>query len=121
MYDLLIKRIYDDKDENDGYRILVDRLWPRGISKSDGKFDKWSKTIAPSTEIRKAFDHKADMMESFIAGYRDELDNNPDIHDFINDIKSKLNTGNVTLLYAAKNTEMNNAVVLRNYIREKLL
>jgi len=107
MYSIRIKRVYDEASEDDGFRILVDRLWPRGISKGKISIDKWAKEITPSTELRKAFSHDEETMDHFKAEYYNEPDNNEASDEFIDLIKSKLEKGIVTLLYAAKNTVHN--------------
>ena len=116
MHEIKIKRVYAGTSEDDGYRILVDRLWPRGISKEKINIDKWAKEITPSTELRKTFKHDPDTMGEFKIRYYFELDNNEHAVDFINLIKDKLNEGNVTLLYAAKNEKYNHAVILKEWI-----
>ncbi|MDR2728738.1 MAG: DUF488 domain-containing protein [Chitinispirillales bacterium] len=113
MKQLQIKRIYEAPSPNDGIRILVDRLWPRGIKKSEARLDYWFKEIAPSPELRKWFGHQPERFEEFSKKYTRELDNNKTL---IGQIKEMLKSKNVTLLYAAKNHEMNQAAVLRNYI-----
>ena len=120
MYNIKIKRIYAESSEDDGYRILVDRLWPRGISKEKISINKWAKEITPSTELRKTFNHNLDTMEEFKVRYNFELDNNVHAIEFINLIKDKLKEGNVTLLYAAKNEEYNHAIVLKEWIEGKI-
>ncbi|WFA09910.1 DUF488 family protein [Tissierella sp. Yu-01] len=117
---LSIKRIYEGPDLEDGYRVLVDKLWPRGISKERAKLDYWAKGITPSTELRKYFCHDADKFEEFSKGYIFELDNNEASVEFINLIKDKLNEGNVTLIYAAKDPHINHAKVLKEWIEQKL-
>lgn len=108
-----IKRVYDDPSESDGYRILVDRIWPRGVSKEEAKLDEWNKDLAPSTELRKWFDHDPDKFEDFSKEYEKELEYNTadlkNLHD-----KAKNQT--VTLLYGAKDTKCNQAVVLKEVI-----
>ncbi|MCB0453355.1 MAG: DUF488 family protein, partial [Aequorivita sp.] len=79
MIDIKIKRIYEDASKNDGFRILVDRIWPRGVSKKDAKLDEWMKEIAPSTELRKWFDHKEDRFAEFEKKYYKELENRPEL------------------------------------------
>ena len=117
---LRIKRIYEDPSKDDGTRILVDRLWARGITKEDAKLDEWEKEIAPTNETRKLFDHEAAKFEDFEKEYKKELDENKASNDFVKLIKDKLKLGNVTLLYGAKNEEMNNAVVLKEWLDAKL-
>lgn len=115
-----VKRIYEESSVDDGYRILVDRLWPRGFTKEKANIDKWAKGISPSTELRKTFSHDADTMEEFTRRYIDELDNNEYSYEFVNFVKDRLSKGNVTFLYAAKNVNMNHAIVLMNWIKEKI-
>jgi len=120
LYDLLIKRVYEKADLKDGYRILVDRLWPRGKSKNEVKLDDWAKEITPSTEIRKAFNHDAAKMDVFRENYVKELNQNPATSEFLELVSDKLKQSNVTLLYGAKNEVYNHAVVLRDWIMNEL-
>lgn len=119
MFSILIKRIYDKPDDKDGYRVLVDRLWPRGVSKDEAKLDDWAKEIAPSNELRKSFDHQPDKMTEFEKKYLDEIKANAEAAEFESGILEELNKHNVTLLYGAKDEENNNAVVLREWIEKK--
>jgi uncharacterized protein YeaO (DUF488 family) len=113
MKGIKIKRIYDEPSSGDGYRVLVDRLWPRGVSKEDAKLDQWDKEIAPSSELRKWFDHKEERFNEFSKRYREELkDKEPD-WDKLREIAKK---GTLTLLYAAKDPEINQAVVLKEVL-----
>lgn len=112
-----IKRAYDGYSKNDGYRILVDRLWPRGIKKVDLKFDFWAKEIAPTSELRKWFSHDPKKWQEFKKKYYEQLDGNKElIQKLISDSESNI----ITLLYSAKDTERNQAVVIREYIEDKL-
>ena len=118
---LRIKRIYEEVSDDDGYRILVDRLWPRGISKEKAHIDYWAKEIAPSNSVRKAFNHEPEKYEDFKKAYMLELDKNrvsQEACDFLNLIRDKLCDGNVTFLFGAKNREMNQAVVLKEWIEK---
>jgi uncharacterized protein YeaO (DUF488 family) len=81
-----IKRIYEDKEENDGKRILVDRIWPRGVSKEDASLDEWLKEIAPSPDLRKWFNHEPERFEQFKNEYMKELDNDEDKSESIGTI-----------------------------------
>lgn len=117
---LKTKRIYKEADSEDGYRILVDRLWARGVSKEEAKVDYWAKEIAPSTATRKNFNHDADKFDDFQKEYLDELNTNEKSKQFMDLIKDKLRLGNVTLLYAAKNENMNNVIVLKKWIENQL-
>lgn len=112
-------RIYD-KPAAEGYRILVDKLWPRGIKKEDAVIDLWMKDIAPSNDLRKWFGHDPEKYDEFAAGYRKELDASPSAAEFAALCRDKLAAQDVILLYAAKDEEHNNAVVLREWLLEKL-
>jgi uncharacterized protein YeaO (DUF488 family) len=102
-----IKRIYEPAAPDDGYRILTDRLWPRGIKKE--LIDKWLKAVAPSTELRKWFNHEPAKWEQFLARYRQEITGSAALDELRNDIRQHKN---VTLLYSAKDEEQNQAVAL---------
>ncbi|GBG94445.1 hypothetical protein LFYK43_09040 [Ligilactobacillus salitolerans] len=118
---LSIQRIYSIRQNPpSGYRILVDRLWPRGISKAQAQLDDWAKTIAPSPELRKWFAHDPSKFEEFRSRYLQELTENPDTPAFIDQVQTQLAQGDVTLLYAAKDEEHNQAVVLLAYLQEKV-
>ena len=120
MYKLHIKRIYEAPEACDGYRILIDRLWPRGIRKDEARLDGWFKSIAPTTLIRKAFNHETANMESFRKSYIEELESNPEAAAYIVVLADKLKHGNVTLVYGAKDEKYNHAVVLKAWLEEKL-
>ena len=107
-----IKRIYDAFAETDGKRILVDCLWPRGITKERAHLDLWLKEIAPSTELRKEFNHQAGHWLSFQEKYYQELEANPHVNELREMEKHEM----VTLLYAAKDPKINHALVLKNYV-----
>jgi uncharacterized protein YeaO (DUF488 family) len=113
MPSLRIKRVYEPPAPDDGVRILVDRLWPRGLSKEAAALDHWFKDIAPSPELRTWFDHREDRFDEFKQRYRIELKANPALADFRKLTKS----GKVTLLYAAHDQKVNHAVVLADYIQ----
>ena len=109
-YDIHSKRIYDKPDEGDGFRILVDRLWPRGISKQEARIDLWMKDIAPSDDLRKWFAHDPAKWTAFSGKYRAELERKKELAvEIIEIVRSHKR---VTLLYAASDKEHNNAVVL---------
>ena len=105
------RRIYDEPDG--GYRVLVDRLWPRGVSKERADLDEWLKDLAPSTELRKWFAHRPERWEEFVHRYRGELEKNPGVADFSLECRSRPDT---VLLYGARNARENEAVVLRDYL-----
>lgn len=111
-----IKRTYDAPARADGRRFLVERLWPRGMKKEDLAADAWMKDVAPSTELRQWFGHRVERWEEFRQRYRAELDANPDAWKPILEAADR---GTVTLLYSARDTEHNSAVVLRDYLAER--
>lgn len=115
MNKIAIKRIYEKYSDSDGYRMLVDRLWPRGVSKVEAKLEEWNKEIAPSTELRKWFDHQDSRFVEFSKLYEAELDLKT---DNIKRIRSIADKQKLTLLYSAKNTEFNQALVLKNYLNK---
>jgi Uncharacterized conserved protein len=118
MTKLILKRIYD-KELPEGYRILIDRLWPRGMSKVRAKLDLWAKQIAPSAELRKWFGHDPEKYTEFKKRYLEEIDQNPYTPEFLAEIKSALQKQDVLILYSAKDEEHNNAVVLMEYLNKK--
>lgn len=109
-----IKRIYEKPDKSDGYRILVDKLWPRGIKKEKSGVDLWLKDIAPSDKLRKWFSHREDRWEIFKQRYMDELKEKIEIVKKIKELEAE--KGTITLLFSARDIERNNAVVLREFI-----
>lgn len=112
-----IKRAYEPVNEADGKRVLVDRLWPRGISKEKAKIDEWMKDIAPSNELRKWFNHDPEKFEEFSQKYKEEL-KEPEKKKELDKL-IKMSDGNtVTLVYSAKDEEHNQAVVLKHYLEE---
>ncbi|MFT3945829.1 MAG: DUF488 domain-containing protein [Agriterribacter sp.] len=111
-----IKRIYDPVDKNDGYRVLIDRLWPRGVKKEDAYVDLWLKEIAPSAVLRKWFNHEPEKWDVFRKKYYLELKGNTAVKEIKQVIKDHTIT---TLLYAAKNEDYNHAIVLAAYLRGK--
>jgi uncharacterized protein YeaO (DUF488 family) len=112
-----IKRSYLPPEEGDGLRILVDRLWPRGISKKDLKLDSWMKDIAPSSELRRWFAHDPERWDEFKSKYLGELEDKKELIGLLK-IMEKFN-GTLTLIYSAKDEEHNNAVVLRELLIKK--
>lgn len=116
MTDIRIKRAYEEPGEDDGYRVLVDRLWPRGLRKESLRMDLWAKGLAPSSEVRKAFGHKPERWEAFQRDFRAELDASDEARELATQI---LSHPVVTLLFGAKDTQMNNAVVLADWLRER--
>lgn len=110
-----IKRIYEPFEETDGYRILIDRLWPRGIKKDDAHIDKWLKDVAPTTALRKWFNHEPEKWQLFILKYHTEIKNSPTLDELHSDI---LEHKTVTLLFAAKDQQHNHALALLRIINE---
>ncbi len=112
-----LRRVYEAADATDGARFLVDRLWPRGVRKETPTLDGWVKEAAPSNELRKRFHAGAVSWEVFREQYFRELDSDPDAW---RPLLEAARDGTVTLLYAAKDPEQNNAVALRDYLEKKL-
>lgn len=112
-----IKRVYEQRGEEDGYRILIDRLWPRGVSKEKAGVDLWLKEIAPSTELRKWYGHDPEKWNEFKKRYRKELANNKELVKQIVDLEKE--HGSVTLLFAAKEEEYSQAAVLIDLLKGK--
>lgn len=109
-----LKRVYDALEKGDGFRILVDRLWPRGVSKERVKVDIWLKDIAPSTALRKRFGHDPGKWDEFKASYRKELREKNDLLSQIKSLEKEHKT--ITLVYSARNTKHNQAVVLKGFL-----
>jgi len=116
MAEIRMKRVYEEPSEADGYRVLVDRLWPRGVAKADAQVDLWFKDIAPTPEARKEFGHMAERFADFTARYRAELDANPAVDQALELLREH---PVVTLVYAAKDPQINHVVVLRDYLLEQ--
>lgn len=108
-----IKRVYEPAEAGDGTRILVDRMWPRGVSKEKAAVDRWERDISPSDELRKAFDHKPEPFEAFRAGFLGELEEHAEL---IEAIAAESRAGQVTLVYAAREERYNNAVVIAEVV-----
>jgi uncharacterized protein YeaO (DUF488 family) len=108
-----VKRIYDPPSSEDGLRYLVDRIWPRGLSKEAVKIDAWLKELAPSNDLRRWFGHDPIRWDEFQRRYFVELDKNPAVRQTILPLKQR---GTVTLLFAARDLEHNNAVALKSYL-----
>ena len=108
-----IKRVYEKPDKTDGFRVLVDRLWPRGLTKEKAAVDLWLKDIAPSTELRKWFNHEPEKWKEFIKKYQIELKENKESVSLLKDYAKK---GSVTLIYGARDQEHNEALIIKNFI-----
>jgi uncharacterized protein YeaO (DUF488 family) len=113
---IALKRVYEAPSRGDGLRILVERLWPRGLSKKDAKVDLWLKEIAPTTELRKWFGHEPEKWKQFQRRYAAELGHNKDL---VGLLKQKGKEGKVTLVYAARDEQRNGAVVLQEFLSRK--
>lgn len=111
-----IKRVYDKPEKDDGMRILIDRLWPRGLTKEKAKVDLWLKEISPSTQLRKWFGHEPSKWSEFKKRYHDEMKENTET---VNKLEEELKKGKVTLIYGAKDEEHNDAVVIKEYFENK--
>ena len=111
---LRLKRIYEAYSEEDGYRVLVERLWPRGVKKEKAHVDLWMKEIAPSTELRKWFNHEDEKWDEFQKLYMEEISRTQQFMALKSIIS---NHNNVTLLFSSKNEQQNNAVALYNILR----
>lgn len=113
---IFIKRIYDQQESGDGYRVLVDRLWPRGISKEKASWDEWLKNVGPTTALRLWFDHDPAKWDTFRQKYFEELDKNTDAVFHLLQLARK---GKLTLLYSARDTERNEAAALKDYLLQQ--
>jgi len=113
--DVKLKRVYEPAEQSDGYRVLIDRLWPRGVSREAAQLSDWARDIAPSTELRKWFGHDPAKWDEFRKRYRAELDANPDAVEELRDLLKKHPT--TTLLFMAHDEKHCNAVVLAEYLR----
>lgn len=110
-----IKRIYDTPSPSDGKRYLIDRVWPRGVAKETAMLDGWLKNIAPSTELRVWFNHEHAKWEEFKKRYSEEL-SLPEVKQLVDNLRDEANGGRVTLLYASKDKDCNNAVFLKEFL-----
>jgi uncharacterized protein YeaO (DUF488 family) len=113
--DVRTKRIYDPADPDDGYRVLIDHLWPRGVSRERARLDDWARDLAPSDELRKWFDHVPARFGEFRARYRDEL---ADRSERLDELRRRAVSGPLTIVYAARDREHNNAAVLSELLRD---
>jgi uncharacterized protein YeaO (DUF488 family) len=108
-----VKRVYDKAAKSDGMRVLVDRLWPRGVSKDDAHIDQWNKDVAPSNELRKWYGHDPDKWPEFRKKYFKELDKNGEA---VQPLVEAAHKGKVTFIFSSKETKFNNAQALKEYI-----
>lgn len=110
-----IKRAYDPAEPADGYRVLIDHVWPRGISKERAHLDEWARELAPSDELRRSFDHVPERFNDFRRRYRRELKAQASA---LEQLRERARHGTVTIVYAARDQEHNNAVVLAELLRD---
>jgi uncharacterized protein YeaO (DUF488 family) len=115
--DIRLKRVYDPASPSDGYRVLNDRLWPRGVSKQRAKLDEWEKELAPSTELRQWFGHAPDRFAEFRRRYIGELRRQ---RSRLAELRRRAREGTLTLVYSAHDSEHNDAVVLAEVLRRGL-
>ena len=114
--EIRVKRAYDDPAESDGRRILVDRMWPRGVKKADAAIDHWAKEAAPSTELRKWYGHDPERWNEFRRRYFAELDDNPEA---VAELLEAIGGGPATLVFSSKEERYNNAVALKEYLESR--
>lgn len=112
-----LKRAYEDFQNTDGFRILVDRLWPRGLTKEKAHIDLWAKDISPTTDLRKWFNHDGSKWQQFLKSYTEELHHNERIDELLQLIAGRKE---VSLIYGAKDQQHNEAVVLLNFINNAI-
>lgn len=115
--DIRLKRAYDAASRSDGYRVLIDRLWPRGVSKQRAKLDEWEKELAPSTELREWFGHEPSRFAEFRRRYIGELRH---VRPRLTELRRRARKGTLTLVYSAHDSERNDAVVLAEVLRRGL-
>jgi uncharacterized protein YeaO (DUF488 family) len=113
--DVRAKRAYDPAEDGDGYRVLIDHIWPRGVSRERARLDDWARELAPSDELRKWFDHVPERFEEFRSRYRDELN---DQRERVEELRRRARRGPLTIVYAARDREHNNAAVLAELVRD---
>ena len=114
---IVIKRIYDDADDSDGLPVLVDRIWPRDVSKEQAQLDHWLRNIAPSSDLRTWWDHDPNLLDEFAERYEQEL-SDEDHEDAVDELIQLIHDNErVSLLYAAKDKAINHASILQDYLR----
>lgn len=114
------KRVYDPVEDVDGTRMLIDRLWPRGLKKELAQIDEWPKEISPTTELRRSY-HRGEIdFQAFSKAYQMELEENSGVLEFISMLRNGLENGNITLVYGSKNPDQSHVIVLQRYLEEHL-
>lgn len=113
-----IKRAYEPAKKSDGHRVLVDRIWPRGRTKQELKLDSWIKEVSPSSELRKYFNHDLEKWSEFKKRYQKELRQSSEAKEALSELTELARKKKLTLIYAAKDPEHNNAIVLQNLIQK---
>ncbi|HKS78241.1 MAG TPA: DUF488 family protein [Gaiellaceae bacterium] len=112
--DVRLKRAYEPPAQSDGYRVLIDRLWPRGVSKQEARLDEWARELAPSSELRRWFGHDPAKFDEFRRRYREELARQ---EEKLGELRRRARGGRLTLVYGARDSEHNDAVVLAELLR----
>ncbi len=116
---LRVRRVYEPPEPQDGFRVLVDRLWPRGLSREAARVDLWARELAPSDRLRRWFGHDPLKWEEFRRRYREELSGGP-AQELVQQLEERARRGTVTLLFGARDVQHNNAVVLAEVLQERL-
>lgn len=114
---LQLKRVYEPVSPDDGYRVLVERLWPRGVSKEEARLDAWARDLAPSNALRRWYNHDPDKWDAFLTRYRQEL-SEPERVSALADLRERARRGAVTLVYASKAGDISNAEALKEYLEQ---
>jgi uncharacterized protein YeaO (DUF488 family) len=113
--DVRVKRIYEEPSDADGHRVLIDRVWPRGVSRERARLAEWARELAPSADLRRWFAHDPAKFDRFRARYRDELAEHT---DRLAELRRRAQSGTLTILYGARDERHNNAVVLAELLRD---
>ncbi len=114
-----LKRAYEPPSPKDGYRVLVERLWPRGVKKEQLRLDEWPRQVAPSTELRKWYGHDPAKWHAFVQRYTRELEASPEAQETLDQLAARAARGHVTLLFAAHDPALSNATVLKDLIEQR--
>jgi len=114
-----MKRVYEPATPDDGYRVLVERLWPRGVSKEKANLDDWAKAVAPSDDLRRWYNHDPDKWDEFQTRFEQELQT-PEAQATLDDLTERARTGTVTLIYASKESDISCSAVLQRLLTDRL-